>query len=742
MRISGSLRDLAFVFAITMLSGCGGSNSGGNDANKELVGGSGLSVNVSDVSLVLDRNGPKSNTTMKVSWTSFSVTRVSVSTPPGVATPSWLSHSLIGSSSPITLSIGLNTTNVPVGVYQTTVRVVSYKGNTSMDYVDIPVHIEVLQRPQASPAELTFSMVEGQIPQSQTITFSRPGEALSIYDSSFLYGQPVWGGYSINGNLVTVAITDGVNSIAPGAYSSSMEVDYNGGRWSIPINLTVEAALNVPDSVAFDITQASTAADKTQDIPVASNSGAAVNWEVTSDQPWMSVTPATGNTQSADHFSVSLVQAELDTMRNGNYRGMLTVSSADPGVSPKTIPVTLNLTLPQASYVAPYQAVSGVADEVVIRGFGFNSLTGATVSFGGSAATAATVLSDTEIRATHGPLTAGDYAVQVSGTNYSVRSFATLKVSDTQTYAPVWNSGTVLGVVDNLFFDSSRKAVFFRNQSNFTGSVIKYQFNGIDWVLSAAANASIKYGGVALTPDGSFFYAHAISKAVTVNSDDLTVDVLLDSNSALNNSFKSAAFANNGMMLLTESAANWSRIYVYDMATNDPTNLTALFTSSADNADRIAKASLDGSRVYFVDQSTSSPVMYYDASTGQLQTGTLSIQASAVSVDKSANRLIIGNGVYDSNLNLLGSLPSTILASVITGDSSTAYTFESDGNGVVFRKFDLTTPDGMGGFLEVGAGITLAGSQVVNPQMTISPDDATLFVVGQSDFMVQPVPTN
>ena len=284
MRVFYSPTVSILIFLTILMSACGGGGSD-NGGNKEFIGGSGLAVTSNEVSLVLDRNGSRSNTTMKISWTSFSVTRVAVSMPPGVTTPSWLAHSLIGGSSPITLSVGLNSTNIPVGVYQTTIRVISYNGNTSMDYIDIPVNIEVLQRPDVTPTTLSFSMVEGQIPASQTITFDRFGEALTIYDSSFLYGQPSWGSFSINNadSKVTVAITDGVNSVAPGSYTSSMEVDYNGGRWSIPVNLTVEAALNVPASVTFDISQASTAADKTQDIAIASNSGVPVNWEVTSD---------------------------------------------------------------------------------------------------------------------------------------------------------------------------------------------------------------------------------------------------------------------------------------------------------------------------------------------------------------------------------------------------------------------------------------------------------------------------
>ena len=742
MRVFYSPTVSILIFLTILMSACGGGGSD-NGGNKEFIGGSGLAVTSNEVSLVLDRNGSRSNTTMKISWTSFSVTRVAVSMPPGVTTPSWLAHSLIGGSSPITLSVGLNSTNIPVGVYQTTIRVISYNGNTSMDYIDIPVNIEVLQRPDVTPTTLSFSMVEGQIPASQTITFDRFGEALTIYDSSFLYGQPSWGSFSINNadSKVTVAITDGVNSVAPGSYTSSMEVDYNGGRWSIPVNLTVEAALNVPASVTFDISQASTVADKTQDIAIASNSGVPVNWEVTSDQPWMSFAPATGDTQSTNQFSVSLVQTELDAMRNGTYYGTITVSSPDAGVSPKTIPVTLNQTLAEADYVAPYQAVSGISEEVIIRGYGFNSLTSPAVSFGNSPASAVTIVSDTEIRATHAALAAGDYPIQVMGINYNARTFATLKVSDPLTYTPVWNSGTVLGAVDNLVFDAAKNALFFRNESNFSGSILKYLFNGTDWVLySAAANASFKYGGVAMAPDGDAFYAHAIVNAVKANSDDMSLEILLSSTTGTNSNFKRAAFANNGVMLLTESGVTLSRIYAYDISSNDPATLTSLFSSASDNADRIAKASLDGSRVYFVDQTTSSSVMYYDASTDTLETGALSVQASSISVDKTGNRVIIGDGVYDGNLNLLGALPTTILASVVTPDGSTAYTFESDATGVSFRKFDLASPDGLGGFAEVGTGTLVAGSLVTNPLMSISPDAATLFVIGQSDFIVQPVP--
>ena len=745
MSSQSMFRIISFVTFVTfvtlLISACGGGggdNSGGG--GPQLTGGSGLSVSDSSLTTTLDQNGNQRGSGISVSWTNSIVTEVLVGMPPGVSKPSWLDLDITGNTSPVNVFIGVIDTNLPVGVYQTTIRVVTVNVQTPMDFVDVAVSINIVERPSANPTSLTINMVEGIIPASQNVTLSRPGNTVTIYPSTFVSGFNQWADYTINGESVELTINNNALSLATGQYSSSLEIDYNGGRWSIPLTLNVSSAINAPASVTFDINQNSLPGDKTTNITVASNIATPINWTANFSEAWMTLSTTSGDTTTLNNLTLTLNQTELDNMRSGSYAGSLTLSSTDPNVSDVEVPVSLNITIPEVSFVSPYQAVSNTSEEVIIRGSGFQSLVNPVVAFGANNATSSTVISDTEIRTTHGTLTAGQYPVVVTDNSGTLTSFASLTVSDAPTYSPVWISYPTIRVHDNLVYDMDKKALFFRKNSQFDGALQRYQFNGTNWILNVTSDTALTYGAVALDPEGETFYAHTITTHILgIDTTSLAKTDLLNTGNGYNSASKSAAMANNGKMLIARNFSSQSAIYTSDVAIDGSTTVESLYNSFSDSANRISKGSLNGNRVYFVSQNNNAFVRYYDASSEQLITTALSVQASSISVDRDGDRIIFGSNVYNGNMNFLGTLPLT-QANVISADGMSAYTFDSDVTGATFRKFDLTSPDGSGGFNEVGTGTQVSGNAVTSPQMTISQDGGTLFVIGEATFIVQPAP--
>src|SRR5690606_33801923 len=94
---------------------------------------------------------------------------------------------------------------------------------------------------------------------------------------------------------------------------------------------------------------------------------------------------------------------------NGTHSARVTLT---PTIgAPLEVPVNVTVDRTQIDFVSPNVAVSGTSREVVIHGDHLDVDAGCTVRFGNQAATACTVVSANEIRATHPALAEGTYPI-------------------------------------------------------------------------------------------------------------------------------------------------------------------------------------------------------------------------------------------------------------------------------------------------------------------------------------------
>ena len=125
---------------------------------------------------------------------------------------------------------------------------------------------------------------------------------------------------------------------------------------------------------------------------------------------------------------VNVIPVAAAILKTGTFQGSITVNAClndqtcqtgQLAGSPQTIPVEYDVgSGVDGDTVTPRVVAANASGSVVLRGAGF---TGATsVSFGTTAATSMTVVSDSQITAAYPALPAGTYPVSVSGdTNYS-----------------------------------------------------------------------------------------------------------------------------------------------------------------------------------------------------------------------------------------------------------------------------------------------------------------------------------
>src|SRR5581483_5203345 len=183
-------------------------------------------------------------------------------------------------------------------------------------------------------------------------------------------------------------------------------------------------------------------------------------------------------------------------------------ASVAPG-EPMRVTVTLPVGDPSVNFVAPYVVPVGNAGSVIIRGVGFSTLSrdSVLVQFNSTPATTAPVVSDTEIRATHPPLSTGAYSISVSSGAASIPSRAALRLVVID--PPAFPLTTIprpasASSPPTLIYDAERQALLFTDFYN--GRILRYALSGNGDASSEVfgpGGAFSAVGRIALSPDGT-----------------------------------------------------------------------------------------------------------------------------------------------------------------------------------------------------------------------------------------------
>lgn len=393
--------------------------------------------------------------------------------------------------------------------------------------------------------------------------------------------------------------------------------------------------------------------------------------------------------------------------------------------------------------VAPYVAVAGASDTVVIRGLGLQAFGVQGVSFGNVAATSFTVDGATQIRATHPALAAGTYPVHLSAPNHEgeIPSHATLVVVDPIAYtATALNHPTAPTVVNNLIYDAERRALLMVDNAG-GGSVVRYSYASGAWSAPVGATADIR--DVALSVDGTQLYGITAGAVTPIDPVTLALGTPIAAPSLVSGAFlKNIVVGNDDVALITTgiSGSTLTSGYVYS-----PRAATVVANNvSLSNA--TPRMAANGT-LAFASQgdpsiTTELSVSRYTTSTGQLTSAGVSLRQNEIppAVDRAANRLVLnGSRVYSvaDTLNPFGTLPATTQAVVLKPDGTRAYTYDSASNSIVV--YDTTVDRDEAALTPLGS-VTAFAAPGGSVKMAITPDGGTLFMAGTSQIVVQPTP--
>jgi hypothetical protein len=399
---------------------------------------------------------------------------------------------------------------------------------------------------------------------------------------------------------------------------------------------------------------------------------------------------------------------------------------------------------PVVSGVTPYVATAGVSDTVIIRGVGFRSFSNTTVRFNDTAATAVSISTDgTLLTATYPALTAGDYTVHIDATNHTgeIPSNVTLRVLD-----PVAFAATTLDYpasttnVRSLIYDAQRQALLAVTDTAPSNPIVRYQYANGAW--AAPTQAANGFLDAALSANGTQLFAITGTTLVPVDPVTLALGTAitapsLATNSALKNIV--VGFDNRALITTSLTTSGTTAPYLYD----PPTATVAAVSYALNNATPAMAANGASAIVIQGDPTlTSDTAVYsYTTSTNQLTTIGQPLRQNTAPpvVSRNSNRIVLNAlRVFDVNLTLLGTLPSTTNAVVLKPDGNRAYAYDSTAGGILI--YDTSVDRDEAAYVALGAATPLGADPGSNVRIAITPDGGTLFVAGSSRIVVLPTP--
>ncbi|MET0534570.1 MAG: IPT/TIG domain-containing protein [Steroidobacter sp.] len=396
---------------------------------------------------------------------------------------------------------------------------------------------------------------------------------------------------------------------------------------------------------------------------------------------------------------------------------------------------------PVVQFVTPYVETAGVADEVILRGVGFNRFLVEGVRFGDVAATAITQVNASEIRATHPALPAGDYPVRLVSSNHQgvVPTTATLRVRNPVVYAATTLAyPTAATEIRGLVYDAERTSLLAVTDAG-GGSLIRYPYTGGAWGAPTEVAAGLR--DVALSAAGTTLNGITSTTYVPIDPVALTIGTAITAPSMTTDSFlKSITVGNDDIGLITTGIAGSTPTtpYLYSPFTSALIAATVAINNASQGM------SANGATAYLIQgdptTTTDLPVYEYTTNGNGIATATFSLHQNGIPpvLARNETRLVMnGVRVYDQAETFLAVLPGTTGSVVLRPDGKRAYTYDRFAGGIL--TFDTSVDPGEV-FPALGPVTPISGDPGQGVRMIISPDGGTLFIAGSNQIVVQPTP--
>lgn len=249
-----------------------------------------------------------------------------------------------------------------------------------------------------APSTLSFSAVAGASnPAAAALSVTNGGTGTLSFTAA---AGAAWLAVSPAGGTApaSVKVSPSIGGLAAGTYTSQVTIATGTATSTIPVTLTLgapAAALTAsPATLSFSATSGGSNSSSSTRLAIASANGAAQQFTLTSNQPWLTVSSASGTTPASER-----IRASDAGLAAGTYIGQLLITPAGGGAAAAvSVPVTYTV----ASSTPSGHAISGTLSPASLGA-------GALVTLSGAAAL--TTTADGSGNYAFGALPNGSYSV-------------------------------------------------------------------------------------------------------------------------------------------------------------------------------------------------------------------------------------------------------------------------------------------------------------------------------------------
>jgi hypothetical protein len=764
------MHRILILLTALALAGCGGGGGGGSGDGGGSGGGGGGSNDASATGLTVS---------FSVDALTFSYTEGMTPTPrvvtanvSGTTTADVLVGAEVtgtGIATPIQVEINTTTRSARIvvtparslapGTYTGTITMLACTTSACTQHHGGSPHkvsyvVTVTPALTAAPSAINLAAGENGTSTMNLALGIPPAQTAVVSGITYKSNQTGWLSATINGSTVNVQAAP--RSMPPGTYNAELNLKLADGsqQLTVPVVLTVSSGLLVSSGASIEVNNLTTTDQMlgAAIIGQANGSGAS-SWSATSDQAWLHLDSAGGAFNTALPWHVDL--AAFAPLANGvHHQAVLTVRSNN-GLTPQTFKVDAFKNLSQLGGLSATALLAGQGGELMLYGHGFDTLSPVAnfVSVAGTTPSTVTRVSDQLLRVQMPALPEGSYAVSIKTVSGLTTPAKKLSVTGRATYA--YQSFATAGSKTTVVWDSLSKSAFVANRT--LNSVMRYgAVNGQFQLITTRSFPLVDTIG--MTADHSALVVQSgNTKLIKVSPLDLSTVTTFDLLP------QSAGYVSNQMVPATILADNRMYMERFGWVDLDTGAVTALnlgqgYSYMAD----WGAVSGNGMRMLWSPSGAitpMSPIARLDLSDDKfVQTSASYFYRYAANYD--GTRWAYNNAVVDFDMGLKGmlSMPSGWSGNTMafSRNGSRLYYYATDDNNKarVF-VFDTSVPVTTTldfpilGLIELAdtpncpynpyATLSSACSRFVT-QMTIADDDQTLFIAGDTKFLVVPIP--
>ena len=215
------------------------------------------------------------------------------------------------------LTILVNRTGLDGGDYSSTVTITSNGGNYT---VTVTMRVPLPPELSVSPASLNF----GASTSTMNLNISNNGDGVLTWnvaaDQGWLSTSPTSGETTTETDPTQVTVDR--TGLSAGDYSGTVTVTSDGGNEAITVSMSVPA----PPLLAVNPTSLDFGASETSlSVTITNGGDQTLEWSVSDNQDWMSVSPTSGSTTAEQ--DIVTVTVDRNGLAAGDYSGSVTVTS-------------------------------------------------------------------------------------------------------------------------------------------------------------------------------------------------------------------------------------------------------------------------------------------------------------------------------------------------------------------------------------------------------------------------------